>query len=175
MSSPSPQAGKLTARDAAQLGLMAALMVTTQLALSFIPNVHLTAVLIVVTAVTFGWSAMYSVGVYVFIEGLMYGFGIWWFSYLYAWPILCAAAVLLARRRLPPLMWAVVTGAHGLVFGALFALPYIFISGVKAAAAYWISGIPFDIIHCVSNFTLTAVLVNPLISVAQRLRGTPQV
>lgn len=111
MSSRSKRAGKLAARDAAELGLMSALMVATQFALSFIPNVHLTAVLIVVTAVVFGWSAMYSVLVYVMLEGLMYGFGVWWVSYLYAWPLLCAVAVVLRKNDLPSLLWAAVTGA----------------------------------------------------------------
>jgi len=169
MSSPSRPASKLAARDLAELGLMSALMVTTQFALSWIPNVHLTAVLTVVTAVTFGWSALCAVGGYVLVEGLMYGFGVWWFAYLYAWPLLCAAAVLLRRVSPPPLLWAAVTGAHGLLFGAMCALPYVFISGFPAAAAYWVSGIPFDLIHCASNFALTLVLIKPLIAAAQKL------
>lgn len=150
---------------------MSALMVATQFALSFIPNVHLTAVLIVVTAVVFGWSAMYSVLVYVMLEGLMYGFGVWWVSYLYAWPLLCAVAVVLRKNDLPSLLWAAVTGGHGLLFGALCALPYVSLSGFPAAVSYWISGIPFDLVHCISNFILTLVLVRPLIGAARKLRA----
>lgn len=171
MSSRSRPAGKLAVRDAAELGLMSALMVAMQLALSFIPNVHLTAMLIVVTAAVFGWSAMYSVLVYVMIEGLMYGFGVWWVSYLYAWPLLCMAAVLLRKNDVPSLLWAAVTGAHGLLFGALCALPYIFLSGFPAAISYWISGIPFDLVHGASNFILTLALVRPLIAAVRKLRA----
>jgi energy-coupling factor transport system substrate-specific component len=169
MSSRSKRAIKLTARETAELALMSALMVSTQLAMSFLPNIHLTAVLIVVTAVTFGWDAMYSVLVYVVIEGIMYGFGVWWFSYLYAWPLLCAAAVLL-RKNDSRTVWAIVTGTHGLCFGALCALPYVFISGMPAAVSYWISGIPFDLLHCAGNFTLTFLLVKPLIRTAAKMR-----
>gem|GEM_PF-3141462 len=105
----------------AALALMAGLMYTTQLALSFIPNVHLTAVLIVLTSIFFGWKAMCAVLIYVVLEGLTYGFGVWWISYLYAWPLLCTAAVLL-RKNTSPALWAVTAGAHGLLFGALCAL-----------------------------------------------------
>jgi energy-coupling factor transport system substrate-specific component len=170
MSSPSKRdTERLGARDMADLGLMAALMAGTQLAMSWLPNIHLTAVLIVVTAVIFGWRAMYSVLVYAAIEGAMYGFGVWWIGYLYAWPLLCAAAVLM-RRNTSPLLWAVLTGVFGLCFGALCALPYIFISGFPAAVSYWVSGIPFDLVHCAGNFVLTFFLVTPLIRTAAKLR-----
>ena len=168
MSSPSPRATeKFGAGTMAALALMAGLMYTTQLALSFIPNVHLTAVLIVLTSIFFGWKAMCAVLIYVVLEGLTYGFGVWWISYLYAWPLLCTAAVLL-RKNTSPALWAVTAGAHGLLFGALCALPYIFISGFPAALSYWISGIPFDLIHCASNFALTLVLIKPLSRVMAR-------
>lgn len=156
---------KLSARDICALSLMGALMIGSKLALSSLPNIHLSAVFIIIVSVFFGWKAMYSVAVYVMLEGLIFGFGLWWISYLYAWPLLCAICVLM-RQNDDALIWAVVAGIHGLIFGALCAVPYFFIDGWSLAFSYWVSGISFDLLHCAGNFTLTLVLYRPLKKVA---------
>lgn len=146
---------------------MGALMFALQVVMASLPNIHLTALLIILTACSFGWRSLYSVFLFVLLEGLIYGFGLWWVSYLYAWPLLAAAAILM-RRNDSALIWAVVAALHGLCFGALCAIPYLFIGGVKMAFSYWISGIPFDIPHCAGNFVLTLVLYKPLSKVLTR-------
>lgn len=161
---------RLSVRDLVILALMGALMMGTKVALALLPNVHLIAVLIILTVLVFGRRAFYSVFVYILLEGLIYGFGIWFVSYLYVWPLLTAVALLMRRNR-SWLLWAVVAALHGLLFGALTAIPYIFISGVSGAAAYWISGIPYDCIHAGSNFVLTLVLLKPLYSIVSRFAG----
>ena len=152
---------KLTVRDMAILALMAALMVGTQIAMASLPNIHLVALLIILTTLTFGWRAMYSVVIFVMLEGVVFGFGIWWISYIYAWPVLVIVTMLF-KNNTSPLFWAVVAGAHGLCFGALCSLPYLFTGGVHMALSYWINGIPFDLMHCAGNFVLTLVLIKPL-------------
>lgn len=142
---------------------MGALMYALQAALASIPNIHVTAVLIIVTSCTFGWRAMYSVCIFVLLEGLTYGFGIWWVSYLYAWPLLAAVAVLM-RKNDSALIWAVAAALHGLCFGALCAIPYFFAGGPAMAFSYWVSGVPFDLAHCAGNFVLTLVLYKPLMA-----------
>lgn len=152
---------KLSARDICALSLMGALMIGSKLALVSLPNIHLNAVLIIITSIFFGWKAMYSVAVYVMMEGLIFGFALWWICYLYAWPLLCAVCVLM-RKNDDALIWAVVAGIHGLIFGALCSIPFLFIGGWSLAFSYWVSGITFDLIHCAGNFTLTLVLYRPL-------------
>lgn len=132
-----------------------------KIALASLPNIHINAVLIILAAVFFGWKAMYAVGVYVMLEGIVFGFGIWWISYLYVWPLLCAVCVLM-RRNDSALIWAVVAAIHGLLFGALCSLPYFFIGGWQMAFSYWIGGISFDLAHCAGNFVLTLALYRPL-------------
>lgn len=168
MNSPSRPAGKLSAKELCVLSLMGALIFGAKLALASVPNVSLNALLIIITAVFFGWRAMYSVGVYIMLEGLVFGFGIWWWSYWYLWPALTAAAVLMRACR-SPLIWAVTAGVFGLCFGALCAIPYLFIGGWEMAFSYWISGIPFDLIHCAGNFVSTLVLFAPLCSLMEKL------
>lgn len=42
------------------------------------------------------------------------------------------------------------------------SIPYLFIGGIHTAVAWCVSGIPFDMIHGVSNFVLMLVLYKPL-------------
>ena len=93
-----------------------------------LPNINLNAVLIILTTVYFGWKALYAVGVYVLLEGLFFGFSIWWFSYLYIWPLLVILAMLLRRNR-SVVIWAVAAGIYGLLFGPLMYLGYFAILG----------------------------------------------
>ncbi len=153
---------------------MGALIFGTKMALVSIPNVHLNAVLIILTAVFFGWKVLYSVAVYIMLEGLVFGFGMWWACYWYLWPILAITAVLLRKVR-SSFIWALVAGIHGLSFGALCSVPFIFISGWRTALAYWINGIPFDITHCVGNFVVTLLLFKPLYTAMSSILGRAKI
>lgn len=44
----------------------------------------------------------------------------------------------------------------------LCSIPCLFIGGIHTVFAWWVSGIPFDMIHGVSNFVLMLVLYKPL-------------
>ena len=110
MNSLTPSA-KLTVRDLCHLALLAALMFASKVALSGLPNINLNALLIIVATVYYGWKALYSVAAYIMLEGLVYGFSIWWFCYLYSWPLLVVAVMLLRKNR-SPVIWAVVAGIN---------------------------------------------------------------
>lgn len=150
--------------------LLAAVTLVLQLAMSPLPNIEPVSLLVMVYALVFGRQVFYIIFPFVLLEGLVFGFHIWWVSYLYVWP-LWAAAVLLLRRGgdRPPLVWAVASGAFGLSFGALCALPYL-AGGPWAALSYWIAGIPFDLLHCAGNFFLALTLEKPLCQLLKRLR-----
>ena len=166
--SASMKAKGLPLRELVELSLLAALMFGAKVALSFLPNVHIGTVLLIVATLRFGAKALYMAFVYVMLEGLCYGFGLWWVSYLYAWPLV-VVAVLPLRRAKPWLGLSVVGAMHGYAFGALCAIPVAVLSGIPAGVAYWIAGIPFDLIHGSANFVLCLVLLRPLDALAQRL------
>lgn len=171
MSSHSMLAGNKL-RELVLLALLAAMMFATQVALAAIPNVHLVAVFVILAALLFGWRALYSVYVFVFAEGFVYGFSMWFVNYLYVWTILTIIAVLFRKNR-SRWFWTAVSGIFGLLFGALCSIPYFFVGGWASAFSYWVSGIPFDLIHCVSNAALTAVLLMPLYQLCCKLLGRP--
>ena len=170
MNSHSMSAGNSKLRELIMLSLLAALMFATQVALAALPNIHLVAVFVILAAMLFGWKALYSVYVFVLLEGLVYGFSMWFINYLYVWTILTAIAVLF-RKNYSRWFWAAVAGIFGLLFGALCSIPYLYIGGWAAAFAYWIGGIPFDLIHCVSNAVLTFILLMPLYKLCCKLLG----
>jgi energy-coupling factor transport system substrate-specific component len=172
MSSPTPS-GKLSVRELCILAFFAALMFSVKTVLASIPNVNLNALLIILVTVCFGWRALYTVGVYILLEGLIFGFSIWWFSYLYIWPLL-VVLVMLFRRNESALMWAVLAGIYGLLFGPLMYIGYFAIlGGWRGFAAMWIAGIPYDLIHAASNFLTVLVLFKPLSQVMDRFVRDP--
>lgn len=162
MSSPSRLDGKGTSvEEICILALMGALIFATKFALAAIPNVNLNTLLIILCVVFFGWKTLYAVFVYVLLEGLVFGFSLWWFSYLYAWPVITMVAMLF-RKNDSVLLWAIVGGLCGLFFGPLMYLLYFMVFGWGTAFTMWVAGIPYDLIHCISNFTLILCLYRPL-------------
>ena len=158
----------LPLRDLLVLSMLAALMFCAKFALQNIPNVHLGAVLLIVATLRFGAKALYMVFVYIMLEGLFFGFSIWWVPYTYIWAIL-VLAVLPQRRHKSWLILSVTGALHGYLFGAMCAIVTAVVGGLAAGFSFWIAGIPYDLIHGTSNLILCLILVRPLDKLAQKL------
>ena len=137
-------------------------------ALAFLPNVELVTLLIILYTLYFGDKIIYVIASFILLEGCWYGFGLWWVMYAYIWPLLALLTYLL-RKQESVWVFSVLSGGFGLCFGALCSIPYFFIGGAKTAFAWWVAGIPYDLIHCVSNFLLCRVLFLPLKNVAKNV------
>lgn len=162
------ETAKLTVREIAQMGIMAAILEVSAHLMAPLPNVEPVSLLVILYTLLLGKKAAYVLAAYILFEGFAYGFGIWWVSYLYIWPLL-AAIVFLFRRQASPWVFSIISGGFGLCFGMLCSLPYLFISGPVAAFSWWVAGIPYDLIHCVANFTLCLVFFTPLYGLLKRL------
>ena len=114
--------------------------------------------LVVLFTIALGRYVGYTLSVFVLLEGLVYGFGLWWFSYLYIWTVL-ALVTWLFRKMDSRLGWALLCGFFGLLFGSLTSIPTFILSGFAAGIAYIAGGISFDLIHAVSNFLLAFLLL----------------
>ena len=150
-----------TARDIALMGVMLATIEVAKRALGFVTNIELVTLLIILYTLYFGWRIFYVIGAFVLIEGCLYGFGLWWFMYIYVWPLL-AFMTYLFRKRESVWFWSTFSGIYGLVFGALCTIPYFLIEGIHMVLTWWIAGIPYDILHGISNFILCLILFVPL-------------
>lgn len=142
-------------------GILAALTFGAKVAMSLLPNIEPVTLFLLVFGAVFGWKSLFVTYVYVLAEILFYGLGTWNVNYLYIWVIPTAAGWLL-RNVKNPLLWAIVSGFYGLLFGALCAPVDLFIGGPGYAFSKWISGIPFDAAHCAGNFVLALLLFVPL-------------
>lgn len=153
------------------MGLLSAILLIGQVGMAFLPNIEPVTFLIIVYTLVYGRQVFFIIYSFVFVEGLIHGFGIWWVSYLYIWSILALLTMLLKKNQ-SAVIWAVIAGAFGLMFGALCAIPYLISGGIGAAFAYWAAGIPYDILHCIGNFGITLILYKPVLSVLKTLHAS---
>ena len=141
--------------------VLGAMMFAGKMVMAHIPNVEPVSLLVMLLAVCCGWKGLYAVAVYVLLEIMVWGVNMWALSYLYVWILLFAAARLL-RKMESALSWAVLSGAFGLGFGALCAIPYWVVGGWASAVSWWVSGIPWDVVHGIGNFVMALFLFVPL-------------
>lgn len=169
---------KIAVLDITLAGLMVAVIEVSKMALAFLPNIELTSFWLILFTLFFGRRIALVVPVFILIEGTVYGFGIWWVMYLYAWPLLVCLTWIF-RRQESVWFWSILSGAFGLFFGALCAVPYFFLgagggagvaAGIRTALAWWVAGIPWDIVHCAGNFALMLVLYQPVRRVMEAVR-----
>lgn len=160
-------------KDLAEMAMMLALLEAVKRALDFLPNVELVTFLFLVFTLLYGKKTYLVSFAFTGVETLVFGSGLWVVMYLYVWPVEILA-VSLMHGRFPKdadgYWWYCIFAAlFGLFFGAACAIPYWVISGPKAAIAWWIAGIPYDIVHGVSNFILCSMLFLPVMKAARKI------
>lgn len=143
------------------LTYLTTILFAAQIGLSFLPNIELVSLLIIIYTLVYGRQVFWIIYTFVFLEGLVYGLGLWWINYLYVWSIL-AIFTLLFRKNTSLILWSIFSGAFGLAFGLLCAIPNVFLTGFAGGVAYWIMGIPFDVLHCAGNAAVCLVLMKPI-------------
>ena len=151
----------MSLREVSLFAVLGSVTFGAKAAMMWLPNIEPVSLFVMLFAVTFGRKVVYPVYVYVFLEIAVYGVNLWSINYLYVWGVLAFAAWCLRDMR-SPWGWAVLSGGFGLLFGALCAPVYLITGGVHAAVSWWISGIPYDLMHCVGNFVMALVLFVPL-------------
>ncbi len=154
-----------------ELAVCTAVLFGLQIAMAPLPNIEVTTLLVMLYTRWFRSRTLWIVYVFAALEGMVYGFGLWWIMYLYVWTLLWLAVTLLGKRPRPPLFWAAISGAYGLAFGFLCSFPYLAFGGIRVAAAWWLAGIPFDLVHGCGNFILAMILYRPLADLYFRFGG----
>ena len=155
-------------RELTLFGVLGALTFAAKYVMSALPNIEPVSLMVMLFAVVFGRKCLYPIYLYVMLEFLFYGLNLWSINYLYIWVVLALGAYLL-RKMEHPLGWAILSGTFGLLFGALCGIVDVFIGGFGYAVAKWVSGIPFDISHCIGNFVIALLLFKPMRQLMQKL------
>lgn len=153
------------------------IMYVSDILMEFLPNVHLVAVLIVVTTVAYRSYALISIYVYVFLNGLFSGFGPWWVGYLYVWTILWAAVMLIPRglgKTIKRVLYVALCALHGFAFGLLY-LPtqaIFFSSDPTYLFGWWSIGfVTADLYHGIGNLIFGILLIYPLSELFLKLKS----
>ena len=154
-------AGKMAAD-----GLFAAVLFALQVSMLHLPNIELVSLMVILYTLVLGKRVLNILITFTILEGVFHGFGIWWVSYHYIWPILAGLTALLRQFDAPDWGYGILSCLFGLSFGFLCSLPYI-AGGPGAMFAWWIAGIPFDLVHGISNLIIGLVLFRP----AKRILG----
>ena len=128
---------------------MGALLVVSKQAMSGLPNIEPVTLLIILFALELPRETPAAITVFILLQGVLYGFGLWWAMYLYVWYLLALLAWLL-RRMDHALLWA------------LFAAVYLFAKTPAFALSWWLSGLSYDALHGAGNFAIMLLLYRPL-------------
>lgn len=160
----------VTARDITHIAVASVLLLVVQIALRLLPNIELVSLLIILYTLHFRYKTLCIIYIFAVIEGVVYGFHLWWITYLYVWTILFLITLLFKDMR-SPLFWAIIAAIYGISFGTLTSLPYFVVGGFSGGIAYIVRGVLFDLAHCVGNFVLVIALFNPLQCVFTRMLG----
>ena len=157
----------------AEIGLMAAILEVSKIALSLLPNIELVSLEIILFTLYLGPWSIAAVLVFVAVECTVWGLSLWTVTYIYVWPILVGLTLLFRKHENKSgevFFFSMLSGLFGLFFGALCAIPFFFIGGWKSMFGMWVSGIPYDLLHCGGNFLLCLLLYKPLHSLLNRIK-----
>ena len=163
---------KLKIRELVIFAMLGALMFALKLVMEPFPNIHLVGIIVVAMTAVYRSKALYPLYLFVFLFGLYYGFSQWWLPYLYIWTLLWGAVMLVPQRlsdRTKNIMYIVLCGLHGFLYGTLYAPAQALLMGFdfKMTIAWIINGLPFDLIHGVSNL-VCGILILPIIKALKR-------
>lgn len=144
--------------------MLGTVMYISKIVMEFLPNIHLLGVLTIVYTIVYRHKALVPIYLYVMLNGLFAGFNLWWLPYTYIWAILWGVIMLLPQnmpRKFAIPIYCVICGMHGFLYGTLYAPAQALMFGLnfKQMIAWIIAGIPFDIIHGVSNLCLGLLIV----------------
>lgn len=159
----------ITTRDVALMGVMLAIIETVKFSLSFIAGVEVVTLLFILYTLFFEKKMVYFLPAFLLTEGMLNGFSIWWLMYVYIWSILVLITYLF-RKHKSILFWSIISGMFGSLFGLLCCPIYFITNGVQTGIAWWIAGVPTDIIHGISNFIMCMILFIPLKKILDRIK-----
>ncbi len=155
--------------------MLGAMMFASKLVMDVLPNIHLLGMFCVLLTAVFRLKALIPIYIFILITGVYAGFALWWIPYLYIWALLWALSMLIPKkipRGAAVVVYPLTAALHGLLYGTLYAPAQALMYGLdwRGMLAWIAAGLPFDVIHAVSNF-VAGLLILPLSELLHRLLG----
>lgn len=167
------KSAKLTVTELTIFAMLGALMYCSKLIMEWAPNIHLLGMFVMVFTLVYRKKALIPLYIFVFMIGLFNGFSIWWFPYLYIWTILWGLTMLLPRKmstKAKTMVYPLICALHGFAYGTLYAPAQALLFGFnfEQTMAWIVSGLPWDLIHGISNFA-AGLMILPLVNLLTKL------
>lgn len=164
---------KIKTNEICLYGILGALMFALKFVMAPLPNIEPVSLLLIAYTIVFGLNAIYPLITYVLLEILIYGFSFWSVGYFYIWLVLVIIVFIVSKtfNSRNSIMWSIISGLFGLMFGALYIPLYLVTGGLTLAITWWVSGLPYDITHGIANFILCLVLFKPIINTLFKLKN----
>lgn len=154
----------MNTKDIVIVGLLGALLKASQTILSFLPNIEIVSILILIFAIRLGTKrTIYITLLFSTLNIMMWGLSPATIGYFFVWSGYAVVCNMLRNLLNSEIKVAIFLGIFGALFGGLFALIYL-PAGYAYALSYWINGLAFDLVHAISNFTVGLWAFKPLLN-----------
>ncbi|MFV0381541.1 MAG: ECF transporter S component [Breznakia sp.] len=141
--------------------LCVALLVISKEMIAALPNVELVSFLFILIAIHFSLKDSILIAtIFCIIQAVLYGMGDWTIMYFLIWNGLVVLSYHLRFFLHNEYRAAFFSGIFGLVFGFLFSSFYLIYS-VRFMWVYFLRGLPFDLLHGITNFIIMLILYQP--------------
>ena len=153
--------------------MLGAIMFASKVIMEALPNIHLLGALVITYTVVYRRRALIPIYIYVLLNGIYGGFSLWWVPYLYIWTILWGVTMLIPRglpKKAKCVIYPVIAALHGFAYGVLYSPAQALMFGLdfEGMIAWIIAGLPFDMIHGISNLVV-GFLILPLSELLDKL------
>ena len=151
--------------------LLAATIIVLKEALTFLPNIEVVTLLIMIITMTFNLSdALLITLVYVITETILYGFGIHTIPYIFVWFLIVFITYVLRKSINNYIKASILSFMFGLLFDLPFSIPF-FILSVNTGISYLLNGAVCSVVHALGNFILMVLLYDVLIKKFKELHA----
>ena len=150
-------------KDITIIAILAAILFIQELALSGLPNIQLTILLIIVYTKTLGIKrTIFIVMIHTILDNLVWGFDLRYFiPMLIGWLLIPLSIGTLFRKVNKVIILALLGVAYAFIYSWLLSLPYLLISE-SAFIGYLAGDVLFEIILAASSFITILWLYEPL-------------
>lgn len=159
-----------TVNDVAACAMMACVLFVQKEALSFIPDVSLTVLLMIVYSICLGFRrASLIILAYTLLDNLVWGsFNVIYTPFMIVgWMLIPICTCTIFRKVRDPIALAFVSLIYSLVYCWLFIIPQVFILHVEFWQ-YLLADLPWEGVFAASNFVAVLLLSNPVIKLIDK-------
>jgi len=161
------------------LTMLGAFAIAGRVLLDPIPNVQPVTVIVLLAGIHFGAPRSIALAVAVALgSNLILGHGLWSFYQAIGWSAVGMTGALLSERlyvdgRLSLPALAAVAAASAFAFDWIVSLSALHSLSTDVFLVYLMAGIPYDMLHAVSNIAIVAWLANPVSDIMTRHLADP--